>query len=363
MKLANAVNQTAFCIAALLCLAGPLNGSANETANATSSIPDSVEQAWEMVSAGQHAEAEQAADKLLEEAISNKDMEQEYKALNLKIALQYIQNKYTPQVLQKEQQLEAIALKLGDEERIAAVSNNLGYDLLVAGKAPVKDIIPRLERANSYYASEEKNDGRWYTLMNLTWAHRLAGDLPLSRSYGLKSVYAAESIEDRHAIIETCINLAETLMLEGKQEQASKYFAQAQALAEQTPDRDKYVFDVYFARYLLANKQAAKAIDLLAAAIPALENVEIFYAAMGQAVLAEARYASGDVAAAETLADAVMQATDKFVSRDTIVAVTLVKAKVLKERGQQAEADKVLATLKLSLETFASPLLNDTLKS
>ncbi|MEM7359678.1 MAG: hypothetical protein AAF431_11320 [Pseudomonadota bacterium] len=363
MKLANAASPLVSAVAFILFLAGPLPTFADEVNGRKTETKLSVEQAWELVSAGEHAKAEQAADQLLEEAISNSDMEYEYKALNLKIALQYIQNKYTPKVLRKEQRLEAIALHLGDEERIAAVSNNLGYDLLVAGKAPVADIIPRMERANAYYAKKEKGDGRWYTLMNLNWAHRLAGNLPASRDYGLKSVKTAKAIKDRHAIIETCINLAETLMLEGKQEEAGKYFAKAKKYADQQADRDKHVFDVYYARYLLADKQIVGAIELLKAAIPALQDVEIFYAALGQAILAEAMYAADEVAAAEGLADAVMQATDKFVSRDAIVLASLVKAKVLKHRGQDVDAARLLDAMREELAPFASPLLNDMLQS
>ena len=91
--------------------------------------------------------------------------------------------------------------KLNDDQAKAMVYNNYGYDATVSGNIPLGNAIEYMKFANDHYAKTENSKGRWYTLMNLTWQHRLINNLPKSEEYGRLAVKQAKIDNDRHAII------------------------------------------------------------------------------------------------------------------------------------------------------------------
>jgi tetratricopeptide (TPR) repeat protein len=274
--------------------------------------------AWTNFKQGEYSQAEERAKNLLAMAISEQNLKLEYEALNVLLAVRYTQNNYSPELLDYEYRQAAIAEQLGEAILLAAALNNLGYDLLTTGQAPLGEIIPRLERANQIYADLEQHQGRWYTLMNLTWAYRQAGRLQQSRQAGERAVARAIAIADRHALIETKLNLAETLSLMGDAEQADQLVAEARAAAGNQQDRDRHVFEIYAAQHQLDAGDSALQSNILQRAIDALDSVEIFYAMLGRAVLADLYLKTGNEREAAELARAVIAARDNFVPREAI---------------------------------------------
>ena len=320
------------------------------------------EEARNLFREGRIAQAAEQAYALLDAASENKDLELEFKLLGLINAAQFSLNQYSPDVLQNEYRQEVIARELKDDKRLAGVHNNLGYDLLVTGQAPLSEIIPRLKSANDYYARDENNDGRWYTLMNLTWANRLAEKYDDSIQFGELAVQTARKLKDRHAIIETCINLAETYLEQGRFEQADELFRAAGVEADQKNDRDKYVFDVYFARYLLLTGKGDKAIALAEPAVKELQSIEVFYAELGRAVLADAYFAGGNADGAEALANQIIAKKDDYIPREALISAAIVKAKVLEAKKLNDEADGVLESIAENVANLDSPLLQKRLR-
>ena len=84
----------------------------------------------------------------------------------------------------------------GDNAK-AIVYNNYGYDATVSGKVLLKEAIEYMKFANDYYAKIEKNNGKWNTLMNLTWQYRLINNLSKSEEYGRMAVKQAQIDNDR----------------------------------------------------------------------------------------------------------------------------------------------------------------------
>lgn len=167
------------------------------------------------------------------------------------------------EVLIHEKRQAELVDQIGNEMQKAQVYNNLGYDLTVAGIVPVDSAITLMTYANNTYAKNEDNKGRWYTLMNLTWQHRIKGEYEKAINYGLLSLGQAQTDNDRHAIVEASFQLGESLMAEGQVKEAAKIYEIGLAESELTVDRDKYVFDVYYAKYLWETDKRKEAIESL----------------------------------------------------------------------------------------------------
>ena len=280
--------------------------------------PVSIDQGWELFKSEKYTQAGQVARQLLDHAVEQQNVTAEYDAINLILATRYTQNKYGSDLLEFEYRQETIALKLQDENKLAGVLNNLGYDLLTTGQAPLSEIIPRLERANSIYARLEGHQGRWYTLMNLTWAYRRAGEIERSIQAGEKALAQAKAENDRHAIIETSLNLAETMVSAERLKEADSLVELAGQHTGTAQDRDRYVYDIYAAQHKLHDENASIDREALEEAIAFMQPLEIFYEMLGRSVLAEALLLAGDEKRARAEAEKIIAARNNFVPREAI---------------------------------------------
>ena len=218
--------------------------------------------------------------------------------------------------------------QIDDVDAKAMVFNNYGYDATVSGMVPLTEAIEYMEFANAHYATTEGNKGRWNTLMNLTWQHRLINDLPKSEEYGLLAVEQAEADENRHAIIEVNMNLGETLLAQNKIEQAKPLYERGLEISKQQEDRDKYVFDVYYSRYLWETGKKDEAISLLENAIGFLESGEIFYEMQARAFLADYYFSNGNVEGAEKQVNRFKNPRAKYFSQEAEVIASSVEAQM-----------------------------------
>lgn len=240
-------------------------------------------------------------------------------------------------VLEHEARQLALVQGRSDQDK-AFVYNNLGYDLTVAGTVPLDSTIHLMTFANNTYAELEQTQGRWYTLMNLTWQHRLKNDLETSKSYGEKCYAQALHEEDRHAVVEAAFQLGETLMAMGRVAEAKPYYETGLKWRGDQEDRDSYVFDVYYARYLWETGQRAAAIERLEKAIDFLESSEVFYEMHGRALLAGYYLTTGKGSAAEAQLSAIEQPRHNYIAMETRCLAALTRAKVLSQQGRKPEA-------------------------
>ncbi|MDH3697068.1 MAG: hypothetical protein OEQ81_00285 [Flavobacteriaceae bacterium] len=250
--------------------------------------------------------------------------------------------------------------KLGDDNAKAMVYNNYGYDATVSGTLPLKKAIEYMKFANDYYAKTEKNNGRWNTLMNLTWQHRLINDLEASEKYGRLAVQQAEIDKDRHAIIESNSNLGETLLIQNKIEEAKPLYERGLYLSKQKDDRDKYVFDVYYSKYLWETDKSSEAISLLKNAIDFLENDEIFYEMLGRAFLAEFYLLKGQLDKVEEQLIKFKNPRANYFSQEAKVIACLAEAKITVTKDKE-KALNILNSKLQELDKSGAELLKKRL--
>lgn len=175
-----------------------------------------------------------------------------------------------------------------NNDQKANIRNNLGYNLTVSGTAPLDSVSNLILFANDHYAQVEDNEGRWYTLMNMTWVHRLQGKLKSSMEYGRKSAKQAIEDDDRHAIVEANFQWAESLFVSGNKEKADSLYNATKEIAYSDNDRDRYVFDVYYQYHKWRSKQHDdETVEKLSEAINFLSETEVFYEMVGRVALAE----------------------------------------------------------------------------
>jgi tetratricopeptide (TPR) repeat protein len=135
--------------------------------------------------------------------------------------------------------------------------------------------------------------------MNLTWQYRLINQLDSSEYFGRLGVERAKKDADRHAIVEICTNLGETLMARDKLDEAKSFYETGLEWSTKEDDRDKYVFDVYHARFLWNSGNKESAIENLKQAIEFLINDEVFYEMLARAYLADYAFNAGKIQLAE----------------------------------------------------------------
>jgi len=234
-----------------------------------------------------------------------------------------------------------VVSKLNDNEAKASVHNNYGYDATVSGSVPLTEAIQYSKFANDYYAKTENHKGRWYTLMNLTWQYRLLNDLEKSEAYGLLSAAQAEKDNDRHAIVEANTNLGETLMAQNKMNEAKLVYESALKISAQKNDRDKYVFDVYYSRYLWNSGKKKEAILLINNAINFLKNSEVFYEMLARAYLAEYYYLLGDSDKSQKQIDVFKNPRATYISQEAKIKASIIEAQLLAKNNNE-EALKIL---------------------
>lgn len=241
-------------------------------------------------------------------------------------------------LVHNERQLFVVE-QMDDDNAKAMVFNNYGYDATVSGTVALKEAIGYMEISNAHYAKTESNNGRWNTLMNLTWQHRLINDLSKSEEYGLMAVEQAEADNDRHAIIEVNANLGETLLAQNKIEEAKPFYKRGLEISKQKDDRDKHVFDVYYSRYLWETEKKDEAISLLKNAIGFLESSEVFYEMLARAFLADYYFSNGNIDGAEEQIKKFKNPRARYFSQEAKVIVSIVDAQLVAANDREKALD------------------------
>ena len=263
---------------------------------------------------------------------SSGDTEMEYR-LNNMLSWSYFElgvdiNK----ILKHEERQLWIVDQLDDENAKANTYNNYGYDATVAGTIPLDKAIDYARFANDYYARTEANQGRWYSLMNLNWQYRLKNDLDKSEEYGLLSAKQAMADEDRHAIVEANTQLAETYLAKKEIEKAVPYYEEGLKWRGDTNDRDGYVFDVYYSRYLWETGQRDKAIVMLEQAVDYLQHSEVFYEMHGRALLADYYQKAGNSELAKNQISIIENPRSNFISLEARCLAAVVKRRLANDQ-------------------------------
>ena len=285
------------------------------------------------------------------------DEDLEYKINNLLSWAYFMTNTDFDKMLGHEKRQLELVNKNGSELEKAHVYNNLGYDLTVAGTVPLDSAISLMEYANNQYAKAENTQGRWYTLMNLTWQHRLKNDLATAKAYGEKSYNQAIKDNDRHAIIEASFHLGETLIELGNLKDARKYYQTGLKWRGDKTDRDAFVFDVYHARYLWLTGKRSEAISMLEKAVNFLKTSEVFYEMHGRALLASFYLESGNLSGAAEQIKVIEYPRHNYIALETKCLAALTKAKLLQRNGKEAYAQALLDSwLKQAKEINAAQL-------
>lgn len=274
------------------------------------------------------------------------DLESEYRFSNFLAWAYYETNQDFNESLKLEERQVYLAEQIGKDEYKARAYNNYGYDATVAGTIPLTQAIKYAKFANDYYAVKEGHQGLWYTLMNLGWQHRLINELAQAEVYGRLSVAQAETDNDRHAIIEANTNLGETLLMQGKTEEASPLYERGRELSKEKDDRDKYVFDVYYSRYLWQTDQKEEAILTLISAIDFLETSEIFYEMLARAFLADYAFSTGNTELAKKQLAKFKNPRADYYSQEAKVIASMVEAKLMSESDRQKARESLDSTLR-----------------
>ena len=275
-------------------------------------------------------------------SMSLEDYPLEYKINNTLSWAYYMVGKDFSESLKHQERQINLVNQLDDPGAKALVYNNYGYDTTVSGTLPLVESIEYMKFANDYYANQEGNDGRWYTLMNLTWQHRLKGDLQKSEYFGRLAVNQAEKDKDRHAIIEANTNLGETLIAQNKLKVAKPFYEDALKWSQEKKDRDKYVFDVYYGRYLWELGERDKAIQIIEEAVEFLKTSEIFYEMLGRAYLANFYFSNNDLESAMAEIEAIENPRSDNVSFETRFISAIAEYNILMKKNRVTEAENYL---------------------
>lgn len=253
----------------------------------------------------------------------------EYKINNTLSWAYFALDKDFSKILEHQKRQLHVVDHLEDESAKASAYNNYGYDTTVSGSIALDSAITLMRIANDLYARTENSKGRWYTLMNLTWQYRLKNELEQSAYFGKLSAKQAKEDKNRHAIIEANANLGETLLCQNKLNEAVPYYEEALQWAEQNEDRDKYVFDVYYSRYLWQKGDRANAIRILKKAIKFLETSEVFYEMLGRAFLATYSYEINDYDEAKKQLEVFENPRSEYISLEAKTLAKVIEAQLL----------------------------------
>ncbi|WP_430967370.1 tetratricopeptide repeat protein [Spongiimicrobium sp. 2-473A-2-J] len=252
--------------------------------------------------------------------------------------------------------------QLNDDAAKALVYNNYGYDGTVAGTIPLEEALKYSEFANEYYAKTENNNGRWYTLMNLTWQHRLMANFEKSEQYGKLSVNQADQDKDRHAIIEAYTNLGETYLTQEKIKEATPLYTGGLEISQEKEDRDKYVFDIYYSKFLWMTGEKEKAISILKQAIAFLETSEVFYEMLGRAYLAEFYSQKNEDDMAMEQIQIIEHPRNNYISFETKCLMAMVKAKIMSKKNQNGNTASILESYRLRSDSIGTKLLTESIR-
>ncbi len=253
--------------------------------------------------------------------------------------------------------------QMDDEKAKALVYNNYGYDTTVSGTISLDSTIAYMKFANDYYAKAENNKGRWYTLMNLTWQYRLKNDLQKSEHYGRLSAQQARADNDRHAIIEANTNLGETLLYQNKLQEAAPYYEEGLKWSNQKEDRDTFVFDVYYSKYLWKKGEKKKAISAVKKAIKFLETSEVFYEMLGRAFLADYSYQSNNFTEVKKQLEVFNNPRSNYISLEAKTLAKITEVKLLSKESTIETKEVLKAVSKKLEEVGATQLINQVIEA
>lgn len=253
----------------------------------------------------------------------------------------------------------SLAQDLGDGSSKAGVYNNMGYDLTIAGTVRLDSLIKLVRFANDYYASAEGNQGRWYTLMNLTWLYRLKEDNKTSLAYANKSLLQARADKDRHAIIEAAFQYGEVLLEQRKVKEASPYYEEGLAQRGKEEDRDAFVFDVYYARFLWESGEKKEAIKRLVDAIAFLETGEVFYEMHARALLAEYYFEMNQLKDAWNQVKVFDDPRSSYIALESRLIVAITRARLLALEGKKAKAKAILTAYQAQTKMIGARQLSN----
>lgn len=286
----------------------------------------------------------------------------EYKINNTLSWAYFTLNKDFNENLEHQKRQLFVVNQMKDDEAKALVYNNYGYDATVAGILHLEDAIKYMVFANDYYAKTENSNGRWYTLMNLTWQYRLKGDFKKSEYYGKLSVKQAAKDSDRHAIIEANTNLGETFLVQNKINEATPLYKNIEAMSSEKKDRDKYVFDIYYSKYLWSIGKKEIALLRLENAIMFLESSEVFYEMFGRALLAKYTYEMREFNKAQAQIDVFKNPRSNYISLESKILASTIEAKLL-SKSNSVEAINLLNSKLLMAEKIGAYHLEKELKN
>ncbi|MEQ9423966.1 MAG: hypothetical protein RJQ09_06085 [Cyclobacteriaceae bacterium] len=262
----------------------------------------------------------------------------------------------------EKRQAELVSL-LDIKSHRALVFNNLGYNLTVSGLASLDSIINVSLIANNDWAEREKNKGRWYSLMNLTWQHRLANQLEKSVEYGQLSFAQAIKDDDRHAVVEASFQLAESLVASNRLGEAEGYYLTGLKWRGDENDRDGYVFDVYYSQFLWQKGERKQAINLLEKAIGFLETSEVFYEMHARMLLASYYFDEGRFENAQEQIEVIESPRHNYIAFETRCLAAITKAKLFRVNGRIAFAEGLLNSWLEESQRFQSDLLTEIIQN
>jgi len=271
----------------------------------------------------------------------------EYKINNILSWAYFMLDKDFRQNLEHKERQLFVANQLDDNEAKAGVYNNYGYDHTVWGKLHLDTLVSYSRFANDYYAKTENNQGRWYTLMNLTWQYRLKGNFKESEYYGNLSVRQAKIDKDRHAVIEANTNLGETLLEQDKIKEAIKLYEDARKWSLEQNDRDKFVFDVYYSKFLWKKGKKVKALDVVENAVEFLKSDEVFYEMLGRSYLAEYSYYLNDLKKVEEQIAIFKSPRSNYISLESKITVFNIEALILAQQNREEALNFLNAKLSI----------------
>ncbi len=290
------------------------------------------------------------------------DFDLEYKNNNV-LSWSYFETDHDfEQILEHEKRQVFVVNQLEDDAAKAMVYNNFGYDYTIAGTLPLDSLIQYSKYANDYFAKTENNNGRWYTLMNLTWQHRLKKDFEKSEYFGKLSVERAIKDDDRHAIIEANTNLGETLIAQGKINEALPYYQDALNQSTQKEDRDKYVFDVYYSKFLWLIKAREEAIWRLEEALEFLKTGEVFYEMLGRAYLADFYFQNGETEKAKEQIAILKNPRNHYFSFENKLLGALTEIKILRKQDEAEKAEEIMNNFLANANAFGAEWLVEMLE-
>jgi tetratricopeptide (TPR) repeat protein len=223
-----------------------------------------------------YSEAEEAAKKSVDYAKKSGDLAMLIRALNISaIVAEELGNHSDVLTLRKV--IAQHARELNDPNLKALAYNNLGYLYYLNGITKGDSALMFLKEAHEIYKNLNAPNGQWFTSMNLVMLLKVQGKLADAQMYTRAMMESAEKTNNPHAIIEAIFHRAELNAMLGDSVSAAHDFSRGKITTDQQENRDKYVFDCYYAPYLWQLGHQQEAVSLLQEASTYLSKSEKVY--------------------------------------------------------------------------------------